>query len=180
MEHSKSGRTLRDACQMGICVAAMAVMAQISVPLPGSGVRITLQVFAVALAGMTLGAKRGAVAAVVYVLLGAVGIPVFAQFTATTALFGATGGYILTFPALAFFAGWGAYKRRVGWRIAGSAIGMAVLYIGGTAMFCALRHVGVREALVLCVVPFVVPDILKIAVADVVAARLRKLRGLRD
>ena len=77
---------VRDMTVMAVFAAALAVMSQISIPMP-SGVPITLQTFALALIGYSLGAKRGAMAVLVYLLLGAVGVPVFANFHGGAAVF---------------------------------------------------------------------------------------------
>jgi len=99
---------IKDICLIGFCAAVIAVCALISIPMP-YGVSMTLQTFAVPLAGIILGAKRGTVATVVYILLGAVGLPIFSNMTGGPGVvFGPTGGFILSFPALALAAGIGA------------------------------------------------------------------------
>ena len=88
--------------------AVIAVLAQIAFPLP-SGVPVTLQTFAVALTGVVLGAKLGTISTFIYILLGAVGVPVFSGFNGGLgAIVGKTGGFIWGFLFLAFFAGAGA------------------------------------------------------------------------
>ncbi len=77
---NNSSSYIRDICYIALFTALIAVLAQISIPLPG-GVPLTLQTFAVPLAGLVLGSKRGTIATAVYVLLGAVGVPVFAGFS---------------------------------------------------------------------------------------------------
>lgn len=80
MEHSISGRiSVKSMVMVGMFAAFLAVMSQISLPMP-TGVPITIQVFAVALVGVVLGWKLGLAAVVVYILIGAVGAPVFANF----------------------------------------------------------------------------------------------------
>ena len=86
---------LVDLCYMGICAALIAICSWISIP---AAVPFTLQTFAIFCVLGLLGGKRGTVAIVVYILLGAVGIPVFTGFNAGLgALLGTTGGYILGF-----------------------------------------------------------------------------------
>src|SRR5215218_2077423 len=99
-----------------------AVAAQIAIPLPFSPVPFTLQVLAVILSGLLLGPRYGALAQVVYVLLGAVGVPVFAQFSGGLGVvLGPTGGYILSYPLAAAVAGLAAHaaanatRRRALW-----------------------------------------------------------------
>ena len=76
----KSKISIQDICSIAIMTALIAVMAQISIPMP-LGVPMTMQTFAITLAGIVLGSKRGALSAIVYLLLGAVGVPVFAGFS---------------------------------------------------------------------------------------------------
>ena len=80
MTNNKHSFSVVDLCYIAMFTTLIAVLAQVSIPLPG-GVPLTLQTFAVPLAGLILGAKRGTVSALLYVLLGAVGVPVFANFT---------------------------------------------------------------------------------------------------
>ena len=83
-------------------------MAQISIPMPG-GVPMTMQTFAITLAAVVLGAKLSTVSSVIYLLLGAVGVPVLANFSGGFDKFiGPTGGFLISFPLMAFIIGWGA------------------------------------------------------------------------
>ena len=84
-----------DLCMIGVVTAVIVIMAQISIPMP-LGVPMTMQTFAITLAGIILGSKKGAVASLIYVLLGAVGVPVFANFSGGYQLLvGPTGFYHL-------------------------------------------------------------------------------------
>lgn len=96
--------TTRELCYIGVFAIIIAACAQIAIPQPG-GVPFTLQVWAVSLAGIVLGLKNGVIATLVYILLGAVGAPVFSRFTGGFGIIlGPTGGFILTFPILAALA----------------------------------------------------------------------------
>ena len=96
-----------DLCMIGVVTAVIVIMAQISIPMP-LGVPMTMQTFAITLAGIILGSKKGAVASLIYVLLGAVGVPVFANFSGGYQLLvGPTGGFIISFPIMAFIIGLG-------------------------------------------------------------------------
>ena len=101
-----------DLCMIGVVTAVIVIMAQISIPMP-LGVPMTMQTFAITLAGIILGSKKGAVASLIYVLLGAVGVPVFANFSGGYQLLvGPTGGFIISFPIMAFIIGLGVeYKK---------------------------------------------------------------------
>ena len=94
------------------CAAVTCVLAPISVPLAGE-VPISLATFAVLLSGILLGAKFGAISQLVYVLLGSVGVPVFAGWTGGIGItLGVTGGYIIGYILMAFVAGL-LYHRRL-------------------------------------------------------------------
>ena len=112
MYRSKS--TVSDFCFIGIMAAVTAVMAQISIPMP-MGVPMTMQTFAVTLAGIILGSRRGALSMLVYLLIGVVGVPVFSNFTGgLPSLVGPTGGFLVSFPIMAYLIGLGIeFKNRL-------------------------------------------------------------------
>ena len=169
----------KDLVYTGIFVALIAVCSWISVP---TTVPFTLQTFAVFMAVLVLGGKRGTLAVVVYILLGAVGVPVFANFTGGAGiLLGMTGGYIIGFILTALIM-WGMEKIAGGntfLRIAGMLLGLLACYAAGTAWFIAVYArengaVGVMTALGWCVFPFIIPDLVKIALAWLVSPVIRK------
>lgn len=95
----------RDLAIAGMFAAVLAVISQISIPMP-TGVPITIQIFGVALVGVILGWRLGVLATVVYIVLGAVGLPIFANFRGgINMIFGLTGGYIWAWPIMIFFCG---------------------------------------------------------------------------
>lgn len=102
---NKSRLSVKELALTGMSAAILAVISQISLPMP-TGVPITIQIFGVALTGLVLGSKLGALSALIYVLIGAVGLPVFSNFSGGfQSLIGLTGGYIWTWPAMAFLCG---------------------------------------------------------------------------
>jgi biotin transport system substrate-specific component len=156
----------------GIFTAFMAVMAQISIPMP-LGVPMTMQTFAVSLAGVMLGAKRGFFSALAYVLLGAAGVPVFANFTGGMGIIlGPTGGFIVSFPLLALLIGWGADKGR-NETIAGIIAGNVVNYAVGMICFTLSTGKGLDVAFTACVLPFIPTAIMKAVAAGVVGLKIR-------
>lgn len=178
VKHMKTNKT-RDMVYIGIFAALIAICSWIAIP---SAVPFTLQTLGVFTAVGLLGGKRGTLAVLVYILLGAVGVPVFAGFTGgISVILGTTGGYIVGFLASALLMWgmeklWGSSK----WVLAGSMIaGLVVCYAVGTLWFMAVYAknsgaVGVGTVLSWCVVPFVIPDLVKIGIALLLTHRLRR------
>lgn len=167
-----------DLAYTALFAVLMTVCAWISVPLP---VPFTLQTFAICAAMGVLGGRRSTWAVAVYLLLGAVGLPVFSGFRGGLgALLGTTGGYILGFLAMPLV--YWLVTDLLGDRLAVSAtamvLGLAVCYAFGTAWFVVLytRSSGpitVGAALGMCVLPFVIPDLVKMGLALALSRRLR-------
>lgn len=156
----------------------MAVLAQIAIPLPG-GVPITMQIFGIFLAGSLLGARKGALAVLVYLLLGVVGVPVFANGKAGIGvLFGPTGGYLLGFLVGAYLLGWLVEKRTrpsYGWLVLGMLVALIVAYALGTAQFILVTRLSLPAALGVTVLPFLPLDLLKLFVAAGLALKARQV-----
>lgn len=99
------GMSTQNLVLAGMFAALLAVISQISVPLP-TGVPITIQVFGIALVGTVLGWKLGLFSVLAYILLGAAGLPIFAGFQGgLQCLVGMTGGYIIAWPVMAVLSG---------------------------------------------------------------------------
>ena len=160
----------------------LAALSQIYIPMPAPFVRFTMQTFALFLIIAVLGEKKAAFAILAYILLGALGMPVFSGFKGTAALIGNTGGYILGFifvPPLSF-AGTKLFKNIAAGRVFGMLAGLIICYAFGTAwfMFLYVKNVGgiaLGTALSYCVLPFILPDVIKMALALFLAERIRKL-----
>ena len=164
-----------DLCIMAAFTAIIAVMAQIIIPMP-YGVPMTLQTLAILLAGVMLGAKKGTVSTVLYVLLGAVGAPVFAGFTGGFgSVFGPTGGFILSFPLLALAAGIGAEKNNKLWLWGGLVAGVIVNYLCGVIYYSIVTSNDLAASFIACVLFFIPTDILKIVIAGLLGIKIRKL-----
>ena len=175
--------TVADICYIAVFTAIIAVMAQISIPMPG-GVPMTLQTLAVPLAAIILGTKRGTAAVVVYLLLGAAGVPVFSGFAGGIGkLFGMTGGFLFSFPLMALAAGLGAQLSH---EVKGNAfvralplwtglvLGAVVNYAVGTAWFMFVADADLMYSLSACVFPFIPTAVLKIVLAGLLGPMLRK------
>ena len=176
-------RTL-DMAYIALFAVLIAVCAWISIP---ATVPFTLQTFGIFLAVGVLGGKRGTLAVLVYLLLGAVGIPVFAGFSGGVGcLLGSTGGYLVGFLFTALVM-W-AMERLMGkklWVLALSMLlGLVVCYAFGTVWFILVYarttgEIGLLTALGWCVFPYVLPDLIKIARALVLCRRLAGVLKLR-
>ena len=164
----------------GIFAALIAVCSWISVP---TAVPFTMQTFAVFMAVLVLGGKRGTLAVVVYIILGAVGIPVFANFTGGFGiLLGSTGGYIAGFilTALIMWGMEGISRGNAILRIVSMLLGLLACYTAGTIWFMVVYSrangaIGVMTALSWCVFPFIIPDLIKIAIAYIISPSIRKM-----
>lgn len=176
MKHSKS--SAQDLCIIAIMAAITAVMAQISIPMP-MGVPMTMQTFAITLAGVLLGSKKGGMSALVYVLLGAIGVPVFAGFNGGIQnLIGPTGGFILSFPIMAYLIGLGVEMReKKGMFELMLVVGTLSNYVVGVAMFCIVMDSSIKTAIAACVLPFIPTAIIKAVAAAIIGLQMRKRLG---
>ena len=175
---TKAKLTVRDMAYIAMFAVIMAVCSWISVPYV---VPFTLQTFGVFLAVGVLGGKRGTLAVLIYILLGCVGLPVFAGFSGSIGvILGSTGGYIVgfLFTALVMWALEKMPGNRTVMSILSMVLGLIVCYAFGTLWFMlvyarATGPVGLWTALGWCVFPYIIPDLVKIALALVLQKRLR-------
>jgi biotin transport system substrate-specific component len=152
--------------------AMMAVGAQIAIPIPGTPVPFTLQPLAVVLAGLCLGPAAGAASMALYLLIGALGAPVFSPIGApgVLRLIGPTGGYLLAAPAAAAIAGLIARRfPAFGGRVLAAFLGIATLYLGGVAQLELLTG-SLERAAAMGTVPFILADLGKVLVAAVISS----------
>lgn len=163
---------LRDMTRCALLAAMLAVCAWLSIPLGDQAV--SLQSFGVVLALGLLGGRGGTVTVLVYLLLGVAGVPVFSGFRGGIAvLLGPTGGYLWGF-LMACVLYWVLEKRLRRWIV--MALGMALCYACGTAWYyCMYASGAVWPVLMTCVVPYLIPDGLKIILALTLSKRLDRL-----
>jgi biotin transport system substrate-specific component len=171
------GRAALDVLSVLVASAIIAIAAQIAIPIPGTVVPLTMQPLAVLLVGVTLGSTRGAAAAALYLLEGFSGMPVFAQgHGGAIWLAGPTAGYLFSYPFAAFVAGW--FSER-GWgstivrAVAGMLVALAVIYLGGWSWLAAFTSA--KSAWLGGVRPFILADILKVAVGASLLPQLQRL-----
>ncbi len=156
--------------------AATAAGAYVMIPIPL--VPVTLQTFFLYMAALLLGARLGALSQAVYLLLGIIGLPVFAGGKAGIGvLFGPTGGYLLGFVAAAVITGWiatlGSGPAGLGRMLFAMAAGTACLYALGVVQLALVANLAPAKALALGVLPFIPGDVLKIVVAALISRKLQ-------
>jgi biotin transport system substrate-specific component len=157
--------------------ALIAIAAQVAIPIPFTPVPLTLQPLAVLFIGIALGSVRGAAAAALYLLEGFSGLPVFAQgHGGPLWLVGATAGFLYSYPFAAWVAG---FVSERGWStsivraITGMLLALAVIYLGGWSWFAMLTDA--RTAFASAVAPFVIADIVKIALGATLLPKAQEL-----
>lgn len=165
----------RDAAIVALASAVLALSAQVAVTLPFSAVPVTMQTLAVLLLGVFLGPKRAASAVALYLVEGMAGLPVFAHGMNAAAFVGPTGGFLLGFVPMAYAAGFVAERYRAGGSLAALCFGLlaahAALFACGLPWLAAF--VGVESAVAGGLLPFVIGDVAKVAVAVGVASLRR-------
>ncbi len=156
--------------------ALTAVFSQIVIPI--GPVPINLSLLAVFIAGGLLGISKSVISQVVYLLLGAVGIPVFAGFSGGIGiLIGPTGGYIIgyVFTALVVSLILHKFNKKIYHISLSLVVGLLVCYILGTLWFTIVTSTPFIDALFICVIPFIIGDVLKIIVATTLIHKLKKI-----
>jgi len=147
----------------------IALCARIRILLPFSPVPITGQTFAVLIIGTLFGAGRGSLSVLLYIMMGAAGLHVFALGGGFTVLFGPTGGYLVGFIAAAYITGSLAergWDRRIGTTLLAMVFGNMAIYAFGLLWLCCLMGVN-KTVLTVGLYPFIVGDLLKISLAAV-------------
>lgn len=169
-----------DVVYVGVFAVLIAICSWISIP---TLVPFTLQTFAVFLTVGLLRGKRGTMAVLVYVLLGAIGIPVFAGFSGGMGIIlNNTGGYIIgfIFSALVMWLMEHLMGKKIWVQGLSMILGLIICYAFGTAWFMIVYTrdtgaVGLATVLGWCVIPFIIPDIVKIALALILSNRLSRV-----
>lgn len=180
-ETAAKWRTL-DLVYIALFAVLMAVCAWISIPVPKPLIPFTLQTFAVFAALTALGGKRGTFAILAYILLGLIGLPVFSGFQGGLGvLLNTTGGYIWGFilAGLIFWFLTSIFGNSILVEITAILLGIIACYTFGTAWFMILYAqtkgpIGLLAALGYCVFPFILPDLIKAALAITLSQRVKK------
>lgn len=178
LEHSVvRGRALTAVAMVIAGSAIIALAAQIAIPMPFTPVPLTMSPLAVLIIGVALGSRRGAAAAILYLLEGLSGLPVGAHgHGGPLWLIGPTAGYLYAYPLAAYVAGW--FSER-GWAnsipraFCAMLAALAIIYAGGWSWLAILS--GPRAAFAMAIVPFVIADIVKIGVGAAILPYLQRL-----
>jgi biotin transport system substrate-specific component len=172
---------IRQMTLVSLFAALTAAGAFISIPL--YPVPITLQNLFTLLAGMTLGSVLGGSSQIIYVLLGIIGLPVFADFKAGIGvLFGPTGGYLFGFIIASYIIGKIIELKKekdIFYYFLAGGIGIIIIYISGITQLSLVTGIGIKKALMVGVFPFLPGDILKIIAASFIASKLKLVIPLR-
>lgn len=182
-ETGRNSKTL-DLVYMAMGAVLIAVCSWISIP---TTVPFTMQTFAVCFVLSALGGRRGTISVIVYVLLGCIGVPVFANFTSGIGiLLGSTGGYIIGFilMGLTYWLITSISGKKLWAEILAMFIGLIVCYTFGSVWFMLIytqanEAVGFMTVLSWCVIPFIIPDIIKLGMALALARRLSPVLKLQ-
>ncbi len=170
--------------QVAIVIAAslfVALCAHITIPLPFTPVPLTVQNFGVLLVGLLLGSRRGFAALALYLAEGAMGLPVFNPTGpgGIAQLMGATGGFLLAYPIVAWLAGYVMEHGRKSFARAasGGLLGEVVLFSAGLGWLAFLTH-SVAQAFRWGLYWFVFAEVIKVMMAAAVAARWRARKAV--
>jgi biotin transport system substrate-specific component len=183
---SAAARTSVRLASMLFLTALTAVAAQVSIHIPFTPVPLTLQPMVVLVGSAALGARLGASSQLLYLMLGVIGLPVFAASPILPQgfgrLLGPTGGYLMAYPLAAFVTGYLAergFDRRYLTSLVAMLAGLATVFVGGVTWlaFFAAGSVGLTAALATGLYPFVVADLLKVCVASGVLPAVWKWFG---
>ena len=179
-----SNRKIKDIVLISLFSAIIVVCSFITIP---AVVPFTLQTFAVFLCLNILGAKKGIISILIYIFLGVVGLPVFSGFNGGIgALLNVTGGYIIgfIFSALTFWLVTSVFNKKPKKLInlIASFMGLIVCYIFGTLWYILLfikngEAINFISDLTICVLPFIIPDVLKILLSVTISGKIKKIGG---
>lgn len=161
-----------DLTKIALFTAVIIVVAQLSIPMP-YGVPMTLQTFIIPLVGVLLGKKQGTIAALLYVLLGLIGLPVFAGFSGGAAVvFGPTGGFIMSFPIMAFVAGAFAEKHNTVLLYVGLLLGAVINFALGFLVYAFVTGSSLSVAFAATVLPFILTGVIKVICIGLISQKL--------
>jgi biotin transport system substrate-specific component len=165
----RMGSRLRHIALIAVGALLIYATARVAIPIPGSPVPITGQTFGVLLVGGALGFRRGVMSIALYVLIGLIGFPFFAEGKGgISVLFGATGGYLVGFLLAGSVVGRLAelgWDRRIIGALGAMAIGNAVIYLVGVPWLMVVAHLDLATGIAKGLTPFLLGDAIKLVLA---------------
>ena len=169
---------LKNLILAAIFSAITIVFAQITIPIPFTPIPFTLSMVAVYLSGIILQKKYALYSMAIYILLGIIGLPVFGNFSGGVGrILGPTGGYILSYPIMAFITGWILEKfGRKRWWTCTLALTAALLicYLFGSLWYAWIGHVKWMDSIIFTVIPFIGMDVVKVLIFAFLGLELNK------
>ena len=167
--------SIRDISVAATFTALTAVMSQISIPLPFCPVPITLQIFAIYLSSIILGSRLATLSQIIYLLLGAVGVPVFSHFSGGfQSIVGPTGGFLISFPIVAFIVGKISEKDMGIISLSlGLIISLIFCYSIGVLQLSFVTKMPIKKSIMVGAVPFIPLDIVKIFIAYLIGIKVK-------
>ena len=174
---TKNNKAVLNLTMIALFVSFTAVCAQISIPLPFTPVPRNLALIMVFMSGYIMGSAKGAISPIIYVLLGCVGAPVFAGFQGGLGIIiGSTGGYVVGYIAASFIVGLFVKNKRGAITVGLSMTsGLIACYFSGTLWFMISTKTNLLDALLMCVIPFLFGDILKIFLSVILSQRIKEM-----
>lgn len=174
MQEKNRKITTKDMACIGMFAAVLAVCSQISIPMP-SGVPLTFQTFAVTLTGAVLAWKLGCMTIVVYILIGAVGLPVFTGFRGgIQVLVGHAGGFVWGFVILVLLCGIGILHKNRLISVLSGILGLAICHILGCLQFMFLTDSSFVEAFLLVSGPYLIKDMILVILGMLLGEKIRR------
>lgn len=166
---------------ISLFTALTAVCSFVTIP---SAIPFTLQTFGIFMTLLMLDGKYGTISVCLYIIAGVIGVPVFAGFSGGIGhLMGATGGYItgFVFTCLAYWLITSLFGNKLIIKAIGLTVGLFLCYIFGTLWYTAvfvgtLTLKSFTDAFIICVLPFIIPDFIKIAVALIIRHKISNLK----
>ena len=172
----KSKFSTQDTTISAIAAVVVVLCSWLSIP---TAVPFTMQSFGVILISILLGRRRALWALLGYCLLGMAGLPVFADFKSGIAVItGPTGGYILGLFSIPIIIGSFSEEKRKKYQVFVAFLGIIAMYTAGTLWYSLVYtkgDVGILPALSVCVLPFIIPDVVKCILAVACAKKIEKI-----
>ncbi len=172
-------KKIKDIAIISVAAAMICVVSPVSIPI--GDIPISLATFIIYLIAAIIGPKKGTISVLVYILVGIIGVPVFSNYRAgISVIVGVTGGYIVGYIPLALLTGIFIYKckGKIWMYPIGMILGTIVCYFIGTIWYMFNTHNNLMGSLLVCVVPFLLFDLIKIVLSSVLAYLMNKKLSL--